>query len=159
MERCNEILNEINSLTEELLALDHLDIKNLENKDYEEILEAAHLWGVAEIKNTSEDEIHKAYGLFGDNKDELFYKKYMLANSGDNGVWLCKNHHGLLDSNFYCFESETGKVLLKLKIDENERQFFENFTKEKKLPDEILNDKTKMFLSKREEIFKEFNLE
>ena len=33
MERCNEILNEINSLTEELLALDHLDIKNLENKD------------------------------------------------------------------------------------------------------------------------------
>jgi hypothetical protein len=153
-----------NTLRNQELFRNNIRKKGIQTKCYlcgceiEEILEAAHLWGVAEIKNTSEDEIHKAYGLFGDNKDELFYKKYMLANSGDNGVWLCKNHHGLLDSNFYCFESETGKVLLKLKIDENERQFFENFTKEKKLPDEILNDKTKMFLSKREEIFKEFNL-
>ena len=153
-----------NTLRNQELFRNNIRKKGIQTKCYlcgceiEEILEAAHLWGVAEIKNTSEDEIHKAYGLFGDNKDELFYKKYMLANSGDNGVWLCKNHHGLLDSNFYCFESETGKVLLKLKIDENERQFFENFTQEKKLPDEILNDKTKMFLSKREEIFKEFNL-
>lgn len=43
----------------------------------------------------------------------LFIKKDVLANSGDNGVWLCNNYYGMFDSNLYCFDSKYGKVVIR----------------------------------------------
>lgn len=94
-----------------------------------------------------------------EHKSEQFYKKYVLANSGDNGIWLCSNHHGLFDSNFYCFDSDTGKVLVKLDASEYDKAFFDLFTSKKTLPEEILSDKTKTFLSKRQDLFNSLNTE
>ena len=130
--------------------------------EIENILEAAHLWGVADIKNsnaqTINDILNKDYmkdliDPEDSHSTEAFYKKYVLANSGDNGVWLCSNHHGLFDSNFYCFDSSNGKIIIKLDANDIDKAFFDLCTTNKQLPKEILSLKTKEFLSKREEKF------
>lgn len=71
-------------------------------EDDARLLDAAHLWEISKIKNSTTkqlndfikvnnlQEIIKESSEYGEEK---FYKKYYLANSGDNGVWLCKNHH------------------------------------------------------------------
>lgn len=154
------------------LFKNNLRKKGIQTKCYlcgceiENILEAAHLWGIAEIKKCSAQDINKILSKTcmhdlieqeNDHCSEMFYKKYMLANSGDNGVWLCSNHHGLFDSHFYCFETETGKVIIKLDANDIDRTFFDICTNKKELPNEILTPKTKMFLSKREEKFNIIN--
>lgn len=130
--------------------------------EIENILEAAHLWGVAEISKATAETINQVYldkdmKILIDNNNEhcneQFYKKYMLANSGDNGVWLCSNHHGLFDSNYYCFDSSSGKVLIKLDATPESKMFFDLITTENQLPNEILTNRTRIFLSKRQEIF------
>lgn len=114
------------------LFKNNLRAKGLQTKCYlcgcevEEILEAAHLWGVADIKSSESTKINKVIEIDCMKKllldpvhsSEQFYKKYVLANSGDNGIWLCNNHHELFDRNYYCFNSENGKVLLKADSDE-----------------------------------------
>lgn len=150
------------------LFKNNLRKKGIQTKCYlcgceiESILEAAHLWGVAEIKKCctheindllSNTEMRDLIDQESEHKTELFYKKYMLANSGDNGVWLCSNHHGLFDSNFYCFDSNTGKVVVKLNANEIDKNFFDFYTDSKELPEEILTPKTKVFLSRRQEKF------
>ena len=132
--------------------------------EIENILEAAHLWGVADIRKANNEEINTLLSKdcmqdLIDNEDlhhnEQFYKRYILANSGDNGIWLCRNHHGLFDSNFYCFDSNSGKVIIKLDIDEESKIFFDLITERNFLPSEVLNEKTKQFLSKRQETFEQ----
>ncbi len=129
--------------------------------EVEEILEAAHLWGVSQIKNSNAAKINDIFktecmkDLIDENNThakELFYKKYMLANSGDNGIWLCSNHHGLFDRNFYCFDSKNGKILLKTNCNENFVEFMKSATCDK-LPKEVLTDKTKMYLKERQNLF------
>lgn len=157
-----------NILRNQELFKNNLRRKGIQTKCYlcgceiENILEAAHLWGVADIRKTSNDEINKVLAkkcmkdlidFENTHHNEQFYKKYVLANSGDNGVWLCSNHHGLFDSNFYCFDSSEGKILFKLSATEEDKLFFNLITSNDKLPEEILTDKTKEFLSKRQEIF------
>ncbi len=71
--------------------------------------------------------------------------------------WLCSNHHGLFDSNFYCFNSDTGKIIIKLNANEIDKTFFELCTSVKELPEEILTEETKIFLSKREKKFNSMN--
>lgn len=154
------------------LFKNNLRKKGIQTKCYlcgceiENILEAAHLWSVAEIKKCNSYDINNVLlkddmmGLIdpeSEHKSELFYKKYMLANSGDNGVWLCSNHHGLFDSNFYCFDSESGKVIIKLNANEIDKTFFNLCTNKKELPKEILTMRTKTFLSKRQENFNKLN--
>ena len=153
-----------NHIRNQELFRNNLREKGLQTKCYlcgcelEEILEAAHFWEVSSIKNADSTAINEVLkiecmkDLIDVNNthfNELFYKKYVLANSGENGVWLCGNHHGLFDSNFYCFDSEDGKVLIKLNANEQEKAFFDSSIKYNKLPKEILTDKTKVFLTKR----------
>lgn len=77
---------------------------------------------------------------------EDFYKRYVLANSGDNGVWLCNNHHGLFDSHYFCFDSETGKVVLDIQKDPVAVDFIKDLTHEMQLADDVLTPRTKSFL-------------
>lgn len=150
------------------LFKNNLRKKGIQTKCYlcgceiENILEAAHLWGVADIGNANNEEINAILSKeymhdLIDNDDphhnEQFYKRYVLANSGDNGVWLCRNHHGLFDNNFYCFDSNSGKVIIKLNIDEESKIFFDLITERKNLPSEVLTPKTKLFLLKRQKVF------
>ena len=167
-----EIAKANNILRNQELFKNNMREKGVQTKCYlcgceiETILEAAHLWGVAEIKKAPIDIINNILQnsdmnklIDQDNKhhNEQFYKRYVLANSGDNGIWLCSNHHGLFDSNYYCFDSKNGKVLIKLNADEESKIFFDLITSNKFLPSEILTERTKLFLSKRQEIFEKIN--
>lgn len=159
-----EIAKRNNNIRNQELFKNNLREKGLQTKCYlcgceiEEILEAAHFWEISSIKNASSQTINDVLGiecmkdLINDDdihSNELFYKKYVLANSGENGVWLCGNHHGLFDSKIYCFDSSNGKVILKMDV-ESEEKAFQNFNiKYTQLPQEILTEKTKVFLSKR----------
>jgi hypothetical protein len=156
-----------NDIRNQELFKNNLRAKGIETKCYlcgcevEEILEAAHLWGVSEIKNSDNYKINTVLNkecmkdLMDYNQDhsnETFYKKYVLANSGDNGVWLCSNHHNLFDRNFYCFDSEFGKVIIK----NNCGIIIDSYIKSSKfnqLPKNVLTDKTKVFLTERKNIF------
>ncbi len=131
------------------------------SEDNIEILEAAHFWEVKQIKKSSAKEINdfiKSNNLFSiidshsEYKNETFFKKYSLVNSGENGVWLCKNHHGLFDKNYYCFDGENGKIILHFSDKEDRKDFLAtiNGNEEFILPSEILTKATKAFISKRQ---------
>lgn len=165
-----EIAKSKNILRNQELFKNNLRKKGIETKCYlcgceiENILEASHLWGVADIRKCDDSEINKILNknhmqdlLDKDDPhyNEKFYKKYMLANSGDNGIWLCSNHHGLFDSHYYCFDSQEGKVLVRLNASDEDKIYFDLITHNKKLPNSILTDKTKEFLSQRTEVFKQ----
>lgn len=126
--------------------------------DNPNVLKAAHLWEVASIKNATAKEIndfieinslHDLIDQTNIHKNELFFKKYSLTNSGDNGIWLCGNHHDLFDKNYFCFESETGTILLHFE-DEMQAINFANETVENcKIPKEVLTPATKAFIARR----------
>lgn len=122
------------------------------------ILDAAHLWEVNQIKNAKTVQINnfikinnlaEIINLSSEYCNEIFYKKYYLVNSGDNGVWLCKNHHKQFDSNYYCFDSEYGKVILKFDNPVTAEKFREDL-KNEKLSKEILTPLTQAFLKMRQ---------
>ena len=130
-------------------------------EDDTKLLDAAHLWEINQIKNATTKEINdfiKANNLKEviENSSkygkEVFYKKYYLANSGDNGVWLCKNHHRQFDLNYFCFESEQGKVVLKFDSASTALKFQEEL-KNEKLPDEVATSLSKAFLNMRQIAF------
>lgn len=164
-----EIAKTNNILRNQELFKNNMREKGIQTKCYlcgcevENILEAAHLWGVSEIKNTPTDEINRVINsecmqdlidLENPHHSENFYKRYVMANSGDNGVWLCSNHHGFFDNHYFCFDSSNGKILIDINSGQQNEAFFKLTVSSNKLPDEILSDKTKMFLSNREQIFK-----
>ena len=52
------------------------------NCNLPEIIQGAHIWGVSQIKKTP--------GL-------SLGEKIRYATDGENGLWLCENHHKMLD--------------------------------------------------------------
>ena len=156
-----------NEIRNQELFKNNMRAKGLETKCYlcgcevEEILEAAHLWGIAEIKNSDAPKLNNVLNKECmsdliedcDHTNELFYKKYVLANSGDNGVWLCNNHHELFDRKYYCFDSEFGKVIIK----KDDSEIIKNYlllSEPNCSIASIMTEKTKVFLGERESIFK-----
>lgn len=127
-------------------------------EDDAKLLDAAHLWEVNQIKKSSLKDVNefiKANNLqeiieaSSEFSKEFFYKKYYLVNSGDNGVWLCKNHHKQFDLNYYCFDSEYGRVILKFDNPVTAIKFEEEL-KNEKLSKETLTPLTRSFLHKRQ---------
>ena len=76
----------------------------------------------------------------------------MLINNGDNGIWLCKNHHGLFDRNYFCFDSGNGKVLIRTSLDDGSKEFFNSTLISDNLLGDTLNNATKCFLEKRNQM-------
>lgn len=162
-----EIAKQKGILRNQELFKNNMRKKGIQTKCYlcgcevEEILEAAHLWPVSAIKKCPNAVINDLINntslknIIPDDCNERFYKKYLLANSGDNGIWLCSNHHGLFDNNYYCFDSNDGKILVDLNAKEECKAFFQLTITLDHIPDEVLSEETKVFLEKREELFKE----
>lgn len=130
--------------------------------EIEDILEAAHLWGVSEINSLSPIDVNNIMRLpymqdlideTNPHKRETFYKKYIMANSGDNGVWLCSNHHGLFDSHHYCFDSEDGRIILYFNTEEEVKKFLVDTVNNDKIPRDVLTEKTKRFLAQRKLVY------
>lgn len=125
------------------------------------LLDAAHIWEVNAIKAASTQTIN-SFITINDleellNKEsahynEIFFKKYSLVNSGDNGIWLCKNHHKLFDENYYCFDSKDGKILLHFE-DAAEALEFAGQIEYQRLDDKVLTKATRAFLAQRQLVF------
>ena len=127
--------------------------------EIEDLLEAAHLWGVAQIRQEDGRTINKLLSTTAlkdlidpedPHRNDMFYKKYTLVNSGDNGIWLCKNHHGLFDNNYFCFDSKYGKIIFKFATEQQIKEILGiDDLEEATLHEDILNDRTAVFLEKR----------
>lgn len=126
--------------------------------DNPNVLKAAHLWEVSSIKNADAATINNFIALnnlssitdpTNIHKNELFYKKYCLTNSGDNGIWLCGNHHDLFDLNYFYFESEYGAVVLRFEDESQAAAFMREAAEDCRIPCEVFNKATKAFNAQR----------
>lgn len=103
------------------------------NCNIRELIQGAHIWDVASIKreNSLSDE-----------------EKVMHATSGDNGLWLCANHHLLFDRHILNINSN-GEVIYSHEVDKDYLDFMDEITINKALRDDILTDKFQYYLWKR----------
>lgn len=86
-----------------------------------EIIQGAHIWPVSAIKGTS---------LSSD-------EKMRHATSGDNGLWLCENHHKLFDLGLISI-NERGEILHSNDLGQRYIRFMDKITTVSHLPDEVL---------------------
>jgi hypothetical protein len=98
-----------------------------------QIIQGAHIWPVASIKQDTSLSL-----------DE----KLAHALDGNNGLWLCENHHKLLDSGTL-FLSADGLVKCRRLLGSNDRTFVDRITTSKTLPPEILQEGFIDYLGRR----------
>lgn len=98
----------------------------------QEIVQGAHVWNVADIKRSN-------------LKDD---DKFNAATNGNNGLWLCQNHHKLFDSNLIMID-HSGCIRIPDTIDNNSAKFIKDITLERHLGDNILNDEFLQYLDLR----------
>lgn len=101
-----------------------------------EIIQGAHVWGVAEIARDDH---------FSDDR------KFDHAISGENGLWLCQNHHKLFDSHYLSFDMD-GHVLIPSNLRAEDGRFICVITESDSLADWVLTDNFKWYLSQRNSI-------
>ncbi len=98
-----------------------------------EIIQGAHIWNVADIKNDSS------------LTDE---QKYQYATTAENGIWLCSNHHKLFDSNILRID-ENGCFYFSNLNNSDSQDFAKKITTQKNLPIDYLTPETINFIKKR----------
>ncbi len=99
-----------------------------------EIVQGAHIWPVADIKRNS----------IMNDEEKLNY-----AIDGENGVWLCENHHKLFDSHMITFDDK-GRVRFKSGMEHRHITYIDKITTVNELPDYILTDKFVEYIWRRE---------
>lgn len=101
-----------------------------------EIIQGAHVWGVAEIARDDH---------FSDDI------KFNHAISGENGLWLCQNHHKLFDSHYLSFNMD-GHILVPSNLRTEDGQFIRAITQNESLDNQIMTENFKWYLSQRNNI-------
>jgi hypothetical protein len=98
-----------------------------------ELIQGAHIWPVSEIKKEVAISI-----------DE----KLRWATDGDNGLWLCENHHRMLDANLIIIDKH-GHIEYQEDLEENHRDFIEWTTPNMVLATSVLTTAFMIYLRKR----------
>lgn len=98
-----------------------------------ELIAGAHIWPVADIK--------KMEGLGFDDK-------LRHATDGDNGLWLCDNHHKILDEHFLKIESD-GELKCRAGLAERAISFIKDITSVHQIASTLLTGKFRGYLHKR----------
>lgn len=98
-----------------------------------QIIQGAHIWPVSSIK--------KARNISQD-------KKLQFAIDGDNGIWLCNNHHKLFDINLFVI-AKNGEIKFIPNISEVDKAYIAKITVAHQLHDEILTPNFLVHLEKR----------
>lgn len=104
-----------------------------------ELIEGAHIWPVTEIKREHRLSIRL---------------KIEHATDGDNGIWLCENHHRMLDMNFLMINEE-GKLKYRSNIEEEPIEYIKDTTPITQLKKDIVTTKFVKYLKKRNKPVKE----
>ena len=97
-----------------------------------ELVQGAHIWPVASIKKSalSDDE------------------KLRCATDGDNGIWLCENHHKLFDENILLI-NDSLSFRLKTALPKNDTDFIHKITVRNNLPNIYATQNLKNYIEKR----------
>lgn len=80
-----------------------------------------------------------------------FDEKLRHAISGENGLWLCENHHKLFDEGFFTFDGK-GRIVYRNGLSRNHSQFIERITTNRNIPEEFLTKDFLEYMSKRNEM-------
>lgn len=100
-----------------------------------ELVQGAHILPVADIK--------KKHNLSDDQKLEH-------AISGENGIWLCENHHKLFDTNMITF-NKNGYVIISEEVEDSNVEYIKKITLYEQLDKKILTEKFLEYLELRNE--------
>jgi predicted restriction endonuclease len=103
------------------------------NCDIPQVIQGAHIWPVADIKKENHLTIEE---------------KLTLALDGDNGLWLCNNHHKLLDINIIKL-LENKNIKYKANLPENQINYLKEITVANELPENIMNESFTQYLTQR----------
>lgn len=98
-----------------------------------EIIQGAHIWPVSDIKRTNSLSIDK---------------KLDYATDGENGLWMCQNHHKMFDSNIIIL-SDNGKVSYRDNLSSNDIDYINSITTVSTLPANLITQKYSMYINKR----------
>lgn len=98
-----------------------------------DIIQGAHIWPVASIRAA------KSISL----DDKVRY-----ATDGDNGLWLCENHHKLFDRNIIAIMSD-GSVKYNHRLSTAHIPYLHTLTENTQLPSMYLNDNFKHYVDLR----------
>jgi hypothetical protein len=98
-----------------------------------QIIQGAHIWPVASIKRANNITIDT---------------KIQYAIDGDNGLWLCNNHHKLFDINMLYIVPD-GRLKYKSSIQTNHEEYLLDFTINNRILDDILTPNFIEYLGKR----------
>lgn len=94
----------------------------------ERIIQAAHIYPVADIRK---------------RHDLDFSAKFKLAVDGDNGIWLCENHHKLFDSGLIWLEE--GKLCISRKLNSDDLLFVKQVTTIEEIEPRFINERMLAF--------------
>lgn len=105
------------------------------NCEISEIIQGAHIWGVSQISHSN------------NLSDE---EKFAHAINGNNGLWLCQNHHKLFDSNIIMID-DNGHIRIKDGLVAKDMAFIRSVTFKTSIDEAILTDDFRWCISKRNE--------
>ncbi|MDP3698381.1 MAG: HNH endonuclease signature motif containing protein [Nanoarchaeota archaeon] len=109
------------------------------NCEIPQLVEGAHIWPVADIKRES-------------NLSQA--QKLEKAIDGNNGIWLCQNHHKLLDFHILTISNE-GELKIQSNLDEISSDFIKDITTTNQIPDTVLTSQFVGYLEKRNRAFQD----
>ena len=98
-----------------------------------QIIQSAHIWPVARIKRTNNI-----------NQEQ----KLQSAIDGENGIWLCNNHHKLFDINMILINEE-GRIKYNSNIKENYENYICDVTINRQIRSEVLTPNFLQYLLRR----------
>jgi len=104
-----------------------------------QLIQGAHIWSVVDIK--------KEHSLTQEEKLEH-------AIDGDNGLWLCQNHHKMLDAHLLRI-TEDGQLKFKSNLREKSVRYIKDITLISQLPEGVVTLKFVEYLGKRNNLFEE----
>lgn len=103
------------------------------NCSISEIIQGAHIWPVANIKRMNTLTL-----------DE----KLAFATDGENGLWMCQNHHKMFDSNIL-YLSPTGEVSYKEDLSADDEEYIDSITTVSNLPSALITPSYINYIRKR----------
>ena len=77
-------------------------------------------------------------------------EKFAHAVNGNNGLWLCQNHHKLFDSNIIIIDGN-GHIRIKDGLVAKDMAFIRSVTFKTSIDEAILTDDFRWYISKRNE--------
>ena len=98
-----------------------------------DLIQGAHVWPVASIKA---------------DRSISAEDKVQIATDGDNGIWLCENHHKLFDRNIIAISGD-GTVKYNRDLPTEYIPYLQDFTENRQLPSVYLNEKFRHYIELR----------